>query len=195
MVVTFFSRIFVVGNRDTKCLVSTCCHAGFIYSIVHHMAVFTWSKHIGEMMGKWKPFKLQITKVVKFTPEAIERLSIASVVREQKVTWVTGTFFMGHLNSSFYKAVWHFIPKWGMWHVTWHCPNVTLQCIGISPSSQKMGLWDQSQCHVQSIVGIDPNVMKKRVLGSVPMSCTVQAVIGIDPTVMKNKTLGSVPKS
>ena len=44
--------------------------------------------------------------------------------------------------------------------------------IGISPSGQKMGLWDQSQCHVQSIVGIDPNVMKKRVLGSVPMSCT-----------------------
>ena len=32
--------------------------------------------------------------------------------------------------------------------------------IGISPSGQKMGLWDQSQCHVQSIVGIDPNVMK-----------------------------------
>ena len=44
--------------------------------------------------------------------------------------------------------------------------------IGISPSGQKMGLWDQSQCHVQSIVGIDPNIIKKRVLGSVPMSCT-----------------------
>ena len=42
----------------------------------------------------------------------------------------------------------------------------------------QMSHWDQSQqsknetCHVQSIVGIDPKLLKKRVLGSVPMSCT-----------------------
>ena len=30
--------------------------------------------------------------------------------------------------------------------------------IGISPSGQKMGLWDQSQCLVQAVNGIDPIV-------------------------------------
>ena len=28
--------------------------------------------------------------------------------------------------------------------------------IGISPSGPKIGLWDQSQCSVQSVIGIDP---------------------------------------
>ena len=33
--------------------------------------------------------------------------------------------------------------------------------IRISPSGQKMGLWDQSQCHVKVMIGIVPNVMKQ----------------------------------
>ena len=30
--------------------------------------------------------------------------------------------------------------------------------------------WDQSQCHVQAVIGIDPIVMKNKTLGSVPKS-------------------------
>ena len=44
--------------------------------------------------------------------------------------------------------------------------------IGISPSGPKKGLWDQSQCHVHAVIGIDPNVIKNKALGSVPKSCT-----------------------
>ena len=29
----------------------------------------------------------------------------------------------------------------------------------IIPSSPKMGLWDQSQCHVQAVIGSDPNAL------------------------------------
>ena len=44
--------------------------------------------------------------------------------------------------------------------------------IGISPSGPKKRLWDQSQCHVHAVIGIDPNVIKNMALGSVPKSCT-----------------------
>ena len=55
--------------------------------------------------------------------------------------------------------------------MTKFCEMVLSKChIGISPNGPKMGLWDQSQCHVQAIIGIDPKVNK--VLGSVSKSCT-----------------------
>ena len=51
--------------------------------------------------------------------------------------------------------------------------------IGISPSGQKMGHWDQSQSHVQDVSGIDPNV-KKRGFGD-QSQCLVQVLSGIAP--------------
>ena len=46
----------------------------------------------------------------------------------------------------------------------WHSPNVTL---GSVLAIKKIGLWDQSQCHGLSVIGIDPNVKKKRDLGTI----------------------------
>ena len=51
--------------------------------------------------------------------------------------------------------------------------------IGISPSGQKMGHWDQSQSHVQAVSGTDPNVQKRGFRDQ--SQCLVQVVSGIAP--------------
>ena len=53
MVVTLFPWIFVIRDWDTKCLISTCSHAGLIYPIVHHMSIFACNIWDVMRMEKW----------------------------------------------------------------------------------------------------------------------------------------------